>query len=186
MSDPDHDPVTSLIDGSTSSSSWATRKSYQRRSRSSVDGSATVVVDVVRVDEDVAVLAGEQVRGAVREERRHRQRRGPIGGRRAVAGGVLGAIHRLVGRDHHRLALRLGAGPGDHGAEIAERHVRFPHLDVHGVLAAVRRGPRREVVDVVEHEVARRAADRARPRSWCRRRRRGRRRRRRRGAAKRG
>ena len=55
-----------------------------------------VVVDVVGLDEHPPVLAGEQVGGAVREERGHRERRGEVGAGRGRL-----AVDVLVGGDDH-------------------------------------------------------------------------------------
>ena len=97
-----------------------------------------VVVDVVGVDEQAAVLAGEQVGGAVRvnsvaivnDAARSAHGRGGL------------AVHVLVGGDDHWLAAGQCAGAGHHRRERAERDVRRPRLDVHGVLGERGGAPR--------------------------------------------
>ena len=86
----------------------------------------------------------------MREQRGHRERRGEVGAGRGRL-----AVHVLVGGDDHWRVAGQCAGAGDHRRERAERDVRRPRLDVHGVLGERGGAPRREIVDVVEDEAAR-------------------------------
>ena len=105
------------------------------------------VTHVVRVNEEAAVLSGEELGGTVREERRHRQARRCVG---HIPGGRV--IDGLIGRQDDGLPACDEPRPRCHPSQGLVRGDGLPGLDVDRVLRGRRRGPRGEIVDVVEHE----------------------------------
>ena len=83
----------------------------------------------------------------MREERRHRQARRCVG---HVPGNLV--IDGLIGRQDDGLPARDEPRPRRHASQGLVRGDGLPGLDVDRVLRGRRRGPRGEIVDVVEHE----------------------------------
>ena len=83
----------------------------------------------------------------MREERRHRQARRCVG--HVPRGRV---IDGLIGRQDDGLPARDEPRPHRHTSQGLVRGDGLPGLDVDRVLRGCRRGPGREIVDVVEHE----------------------------------